>query len=1528
MTKPTLLQALLNRPSQSYAFPQEKQSLSDGQQAVARISTDPQGQSMATPGASSASIDKAYNSSRQRKQTSSIDTSSRPSMDFQGPKTHVSSSSHASQSSSVVSTATSYISTRLPPSPPPPPTKDHISELVPKPNNSRNNISSNPDSAPQQPTGAAVNTRRLNPGGLVQNYSYEEDEDVDDESAQDIFYTPNSSPRASFASSISIPMSYATAATTTTPRKTSRRSLRGGTLTQEHSLPYSVINEAPEDDKNLGRTQRQTDALPSLSKKNTKASPSNNPTSKGPSVGITSTEPTPSRTPAPTLPSPPSTRIAVPSTRTPSRSNSLNRGRPTADPRSGLTHGSTGSIGRVQGQSTTSQGRAKATVSVASSGSSMSSNSLDGHSLVFSDLTSEATRATTLSPDGNDSGNALKKEYGSAGADATKRWVDKTASDAAKATTTPMTSNTALTTPPQKRRPNKSHTYNGLGVGSTSVSTGTSLSTPALTNPNHYQQYQYQSRNRDNKAPSVMMSMTAVLEAAEEDELYRNGSKKGDVGSPAWKTRQLLKQHMSGSGKNSVVNTGPNAGAGPPAGVNAASKGKGKERAGIDNYVGSGGGSNGRAEARASSLEKGKGRERDYYPTPYTRHQPITSSPLAPPKPLPALGHPPTRNNSFLQVPLLSRPKLAHRRSRSLGAESMPMYQRSDSPTPSRLPGTSSSHQQDSDLPRSHKHTRAHSISRSHGASSSTSANTETVDLTAVPHSSGELPSKGTAGYTSLVLPRAPPPLNLDSSTSRNGYGYGKSLIGGGSGKVDLTKDGLAQTTMASVEVVRGLGGIVGRTGLKGMFNFPLVRRKTIPVKFGLGAGTSEDGGHGVDGGPGGAGGTTVLGFTSYRRPPEYVSSGGVLVQVWAVGVDGIDGKLVGVRMAHGGGGGDNVNGIPPSPASTGSTDPDPEAAGGLPKRDGNGARPAGADQRVADRMQDLEEEIDKPKMKGMGLGRSLSLRERLSRSVSLGRSAGKEQRERQRSPDKPSQAATLKTSSGPQSLEKQNKNAASGNATRTVPGVGYVPGRSFVGRVVECGWEVRDEIVRKGDWVVGLLDIKRCGALTEFIVVDRHRIHRIPHPRMPDPVTGILPPTFSPPLSVASSSTPTQHSLTLEELALIPLCGIPAYRAVRTFMYAFTSTRDNPSLSSVGGTSDMAKHRHVGTDATSNFAAYNTMISRLNLGDHENGRRRRALVLKGHDGIGAIAVQMLVLRGWRVCVHVPFIASPPNVPTTSAIAEGFMEEVEERIRKWGAEEVIFDDGEVVGSDEGRGAVVRVIDGLREDGDVFDAVLDTVGGKDVRAAAEKLLRSPGRRVDPDESGNGGGRNGKGPAKGLGQFTTVVGDSPERAIPSAGDLFRAGLRSLKFGGGGGGGSTILSTERGSSENVSVRSHEEKGGKVGYAWVNISQDVDWEGKGVGETIGSIMELALEYGIKPWVGTEYAIINGTGPTNSRPGTPSLATTPTPTAAGGGATNSRLDPGHWEGKRIFPFEKAPDIFVSGGALTSGGTVVVKIAT
>ncbi|ORX36688.1 hypothetical protein BD324DRAFT_626824 [Kockovaella imperatae] len=79
-----------------------------------------------------------------------------------------------------------------------------------------------------------------------------------------------------------------------------------------------------------------------------------------------------------------------------------------------------------------------------------------------------------------------------------------------------------------------------------------------------------------------------------------------------------------------------------------------------------------------------------------------------------------------------------------------------------------------------------------------------------------------------------------------------------------------------------------------------------------------------------------------------------------------------------------------------------------------------------------------------------------------------------------------------------------------------WVPGRSFVGRCLSAGMDEKD-IVR-GDIVVGLLDIKKSGALAEYILCDRRRLARAPYPT----------------------------SLTLEQMSLLPLQGIPAARLIR----------------------------------------------------------------------------------------------------------------------------------------------------------------------------------------------------------------------------------------------------------------------------------------------------------------------------------------------------------------------------------------------
>ena len=685
----------------------------------------------------------------------------------------------------------------------------------------------------------------------------------------------------------------------------------------------------------------------------------------------------------------------------------------------------------------------------------MSSNSLDGHSVVFSDFVTDTTRATTASPDSRGgAGGSQNKERTPAVSNAMRRWADKTARDALKATITPMhcynppSSSTIL--PQPRKRPSKAHTYNVLGATSI-IPHANSPDTSTSTNPTSHHQCQYQC-NRDNKTSGTMMSMTAVLEAAEEEEeLHRKGIENSAIGSSAWKARQLLKEHKN-SGKSLVVEEII-----PEVGkrVTVDSKGKGKGKGGGSGSAAGDRNKNGRA------LDQGKRKEREHISAIYMRHQPLTSSPLAiPANPFPVPNAAPLpRHGSFSQVPKhLSRPVLGRRRSSSLGSGSVPRYPYFESPPGFR---SSASHiKQNIIAPHTGGHSRTYSVSHSHGSSDGLHTSTEMVNSSAHPRSSGELPSKGTPGYTSLVLPRAPPPLNLhgDTTTVRNnnGFGNGGLFSRPGDGKVDLTKDGLAQTTMVSVEVVRGLGGISSKKGL--MDRLPLVRRTTISVKATPGTGLSSAGEvkmvgdeHREPAITGLDGAASILGFANHRKPPEYVPNGSVLVQVWAVGVDGVDGKLIGVRLVSEGAA------VPPSPAVTTSNSGDGQKSQGF-----NGLEVEG----------EPEMQAAKPISQGSGLGRSLSLRERLSRSVSLRRSTRKERHNRECSLDKLQHSTPQRIVASPYSPEKQMPLSSAG--TMIMPGIGHVPGRSFVGRVVECGWEVRDEVVRKGDWVAGLLDVKK----------------------------------------------------------------------------------------------------------------------------------------------------------------------------------------------------------------------------------------------------------------------------------------------------------------------------------------------------------------------------------------------------------------------------------------------------------------------
>ena len=436
-------------------------------------------------------------------------------------------------------------------------------------------------------------------------------------------------------------------------------------------------------------------------------------------------------------------------------------------------------------------------------------------------------------------------------------------------------------------------------------------------------------------------------------------------------------------------------------------------------------------------------------------------------------------------------------------------------------------------------------------------------------------------------------------------------------GKVDLTQSGLAQTTMASVEVVRGLAGrrgapsrngswkvkdVLGALGRKGSLSgrpegplpLPLDQSQfqTHPPEAVKNASTSIV----VDG--------TILGFTSYRSPPSYVPGQSVLVQVWAVAVDGVDGRLVGVKFGRevettGGGKGAN-NGrndkeddeevgevhhqdqerddddetweeIEAATQSTPSTTKNPFAALGrslslslsLKRGKEKGRRENGRESalgkgfslrrneresrdstptaslpvprvsssHVVDKKRSLERNSttavgsmaevvpsgkvpSKPqKLKARSKpevreevqvqpSSSSVVKEKQKDQGSTGqKERGKEVGQRQRQRQK-SQTATVSKpdeKQRPGTREKERPRplppvpvSTSSQTPRAVPGrtasmssqrstragklaeVGYIPGRSFVGRVLEVGFELGDEVLRRGEWVVGLLDVRK----------------------------------------------------------------------------------------------------------------------------------------------------------------------------------------------------------------------------------------------------------------------------------------------------------------------------------------------------------------------------------------------------------------------------------------------------------------------
>jgi hypothetical protein len=500
----------------------------------------------------------------------------------------------------------------------------------------------------------------------------------------------------------------------------------------------------------------------------------------------------------------------------------------------------------------------------------------------------------------------------------------------------------------------------------------------------------------------------------------------------------------------------------------------------------------------------------------------------------------------------------------------------------------------------------------------------EVQALTLASH--GDLPSIGTQGYTSLVLPRAPMPLS-DRPTGGGLFGhfsFGLSNLNwnklnlGADGKVDLTRSGIAQTTMASVEVVRGLssrGAMFGRSGswkvlgALGRRGSASGRSSGLPSAV---AGSSDD----PAAKPKIAVEATILGFTSYRAPPSYVPSQSVLVQVWAVGVDGVDGRLVGVRFG-------------PTPAKGKSewdhegedeqegADESTEVEDHDPVTKSTASQSSMTKNPFVTLGRSLSLSLKRPKKEPVEgqkshLGRSFSLRPSKKpdpNSLSMStpgsmavptvthtkhnpnfkattstsgpasstpekkRSGTQLQHQRLKHqelsipslpvtpPKLPSKPQKLKAKtkpvpvpgiqvhmetqtqshwspvtsstardklSGTTALRDRQSTPASTSdqsnqptsvsmkpvspaKSKTKPRllartpsqppapkpaeVGFIPGRSFVGRVLEVGWELGDEVIRKGEWVVGLVDVRKVDffiSLFLFSCIYTHRVDSV----------------------------------------------------------------------------------------------------------------------------------------------------------------------------------------------------------------------------------------------------------------------------------------------------------------------------------------------------------------------------------------------------------------------------------------------------
>jgi len=370
--------------------------------------------------------------------------------------------------------------------------------------------------------------------------------------------------------------------------------------------------------------------------------------------------------------------------------------------------------------------------------------------------------------------------------------------------------------------------------------------------------------------------------------------------------------------------------------------------------------------------------------------------------------------------------------------------------------------------------------------------------------------------------------------------------------------------------------------------------------------------------------------------------------------------------------------------------------------------------------------------------------------------------------------------------------------------------------------------------------------------------------------------------------------NLSIEELALLPLCGLPAHRAVRTFADVISPATPKPD------SGDRTKYIRI-------------------------------LVLHGHAGPGALAVQMLARRGVRVWVQVPDSAARddsnedddgdgdddtdgPGPSTAGETKESRFEKLQTRLRAWGAEAICV------------GEPLEVLERLAEDGRSFDGILDTIGGVEIWEAGRKvLLADPEQDTtlqtspavpssSPSTSSSASSPKVSSTSNKrsftVAQFTTLVGDNPSRPVPSAQDHLRSGFRSLRRTMSTGSRSRSNSPTRSPSAAAPSSSSKDSLGRlslsrrnttstikakkrtVSYVWVSVAADVDFEGEDVRDSLGALVHMVEDGSIRPWAGD----------------------------------------GHDDhGPRVVPFDKSPEVFRRDGEgpvgpLRDGGTCVVRV--